>query len=72
MFNSITFLLIAVTILLTIIAWRNDRIMMGWTMNPYYIDKRKQYYRFLSSGFIHADFTHLLFNMFTFFSLVLI
>lgn len=34
-------------------------------MNPYHIQQQKQYYRFLTSGFIHADHIHLLMNMFS-------
>ncbi|MHA8062705.1 rhomboid family intramembrane serine protease [Aquirufa aurantiipilula] len=37
------------------------------TMNPYKINRRKEYWRFITSGFIHADFTHLFFNLFSFF-----
>lgn len=37
------------------------------TMNPYQIISRKQYYRLLSSGFIHRDHMHLIFNMFSFY-----
>jgi membrane associated rhomboid family serine protease len=36
-------------------------------LNPYLIDRKKQYWRFISSGFIHADFTHLFFNLFSFY-----
>ncbi len=32
--------------------------------NPFVIHNRKQYYRFLTAGLIHADFFHLLFNMY--------
>ncbi|MFM1912833.1 MAG: hypothetical protein RIR51_671 [Bacteroidota bacterium] len=65
--NSINFILIIISVGLTLLAWNNEKILMNWTMNPYMIRHRKQYYRFLTSGFIHADFTHLLFNMFTLF-----
>ena len=34
-------------------------------MNPYRVTKRNEYYRFVTSGFIHADFGHLIFNMLT-------
>lgn len=37
---------------------------IGW---PYYEKREKQYYRWISSGFLHADWTHLIFNMFTLF-----
>src|SRR4051812_30223124 len=30
--------------------------------------EQKQYYRLLTSGFLHADWTHLLFNMISFYS----
>lgn len=41
--------------------------MRGFMMNPYMISSRKQYYRFLTSGFIHKDHMHLLMNMFSFY-----
>lgn len=31
--------------------------------NPYVINIRKQWYRFITHGFIHADYTHLAVNM---------
>jgi membrane associated rhomboid family serine protease len=36
-------------------------------MNPYMITKRSQYYRLVTSGFLHKDHIHLLFNMFSFY-----
>lgn len=36
-------------------------------MNPYAINHKQQYYRFLTSGFIHKDHVHLLWNMFSLF-----
>jgi len=36
-------------------------------MNPYLVKTKGQYYRFISSGFIHKDHTHLLWNMFSFY-----
>ena len=34
-------------------------------MNPFRISRRKEYYRLISSGFIHKDYLHLFFNMFS-------
>ena len=34
-------------------------------MNPYRIQNQKEYYRFITSGLIHANFSHLLWNMFS-------
>mgnify|MGYP000032276954 FL=1 len=36
-------------------------------MNPYSTHRRNQYYRFVSSGFVHKDHMHLLWNMFSFY-----
>ncbi len=36
-------------------------------MNPYAISTKGQYYRFITSGFIHQDHMHLLWNMFAFY-----
>lgn len=42
-------------------------MLRRFMMNPYQITTRKQYYRFLTSGFIHRDHVHLLMNMVTFY-----
>lgn len=65
--TSITVIIIFITVFASFYAWNNPAVQSGWMMNPYSIDKRNQYYRFLTSGFIHADMMHLGFNMFTFF-----
>lgn len=64
---SISLIIMAVTILVSLAAWQKPDWMDLMTMNPYLIDRRKQYWRFVSSGFIHADFTHLFFNLFSFY-----
>jgi membrane associated rhomboid family serine protease len=40
-----------------------DKLMM----NPYRILSQGQYYRLVTSGFIHRDHMHLIFNMFSFY-----
>jgi len=62
---TLTFLFIGITVITSIYAWNNARIQYGWMMNPYEIRRRKQYFRFVSSGFIHQDGVHLFFNMFS-------
>ncbi len=64
---SITLLLIAITALISFYAWKNTGFFNKWLFNPYRVYHQKEYYRFLSSGFIHSDTTHLLFNMLTFY-----
>jgi membrane associated rhomboid family serine protease len=41
--------------------------MEDFIFYPPAIDRENQWYRFVSSGFIHADFMHLAFNMYTFY-----
>lgn len=61
----ITIGLIAVNAIISLMAFNNQEILSKLIMWPYGVKKYNQYYRFISSGFIHADFVHLFFNMFT-------
>lgn len=60
--------LIGLTVAISAYAWSNRDLMEAWTMEPYVIARNGQWYRFLTSGFLHADWSHLLFNMFAFYS----
>ncbi len=42
--------------------------MERFIFNPYIIQQRKEWFRFISSGFLHADWIHLLINMFVLYS----
>jgi membrane associated rhomboid family serine protease len=64
MIFNITTILIIVNVAASFYAWNNDSVMSKWLMNAYSINRRNEYYRFISSGFIHADYMHLFFNMF--------
>jgi membrane associated rhomboid family serine protease len=60
---SLTFIFIGITVALSFYAWNNYSIMNKWIMNPYSVQRNHEYYRFLTSGFLHADYGHLFFNM---------
>jgi membrane associated rhomboid family serine protease len=60
---SITLILIIITSGISYYAFSNTLLMDKLIMNPYRVTKRNEYYRFITSGFIHADFGHLIFNM---------
>lgn len=62
---SLTLLLICITAAASFYAWKTPEIYSKWIMNPFLIQKKGEYWRFLSSGFIHADTMHLFFNMFS-------
>jgi membrane associated rhomboid family serine protease len=62
-----TLLIIIVTCAISIYALNERSILGKLIMDPILV-KHGQYYRLLTSGFIHADYFHLAFNMFTLYS----
>lgn len=64
----VTFGIIAVTVVVSLLAMNNNELRSKALFYPYTMDKPDEYYRFLSYGFIHADYIHLFFNMYTLYS----
>jgi membrane associated rhomboid family serine protease len=62
---SFTIIILLVTCVLSFLAFSNEQMMSEMIFNPPAVNQRGQWYRFFSSGFIHADFLHLAFNMYT-------
>ena len=62
---SLTVILVAATVLVSWMAFNNPKLLDRLILWPPAIDRKKQYDRLLTHGFIHADFQHLLFNMIT-------
>lgn len=58
-----TNILVLITVLVSLAAFSNKDLRYRLIFNPYMVSERKQWYRFISSGFIHADFLHLFINM---------
>lgn len=63
----VTMTLIVANVLFSIAGFTNQSWMNKTIMWPYYVKRKNEYYRFISSGFLHADWMHLFFNMFTLF-----
>ena len=61
-------LLIAITSIISIIAFNRRDIFEKLQLNPYAVYHKKEWYRIISHGFIHADWVHLFINMFVLFS----
>lgn len=64
---SLTLLITLFTTGISLIAMYHDEFMDKLIFHPYTVHHHKEWYRFFSSGFIHADFIHLAFNMFSFY-----
>lgn len=60
---SITLILIILTSGISIYAWSHQDLLDKWVFHPFSVTKKNQWYRFVTSGFLHADWTHLFFNM---------
>ncbi len=63
-----TIITILITILISIYSFQNKKLFDKLLLNPYRLIQNKEYYRIITHGFIHADWTHLLVNMFVLFS----
>jgi membrane associated rhomboid family serine protease len=63
--RMITLLIILVTAVVSIVAFRNHRLMDDLILWPPALSRSREYYRLVSYGLVHADGAHLFFNMFT-------
>lgn len=63
----LTYFLIAATVMISWMAFERPAVLQRLILWPPAIDRSKQFDRLLTHGFIHADWSHLLFNMITLF-----
>jgi len=63
----ITLAIIAITAIVSFMAFSNARLMNDLILWPPAITRNREYHRLVTYGLIHADFNHLLFNMLTLF-----
>jgi membrane associated rhomboid family serine protease len=63
----LTIILIAVTVGVSWLAFERPAVLQRLILWPPAIERSKQFDRLLTHGFIHADWSHLLFNMITLF-----
>jgi len=64
---TITLIIIIITVLVSITAFSNEKILNDFIFYPPAVTYNKQWYRFITCGLIHADFAHLIFNMYAFY-----
>ncbi len=64
---TLTLVIAAVTVLISLNGFGNPERLNKWMMNPYRVVHYREYSRLVTHGFVHADYVHLFFNMFVFY-----
>jgi membrane associated rhomboid family serine protease len=64
---SITLIIIAITVVVSLLAFQRQDLFYRLDFSPFAVEQRKEWYRFLSHSLLHADWVHLLVNMFVLF-----
>lgn len=62
---TVPMLVIASVVVVSVVAWIVKPLKRAFILNPYAIKEGFQIHRLLTAGWLHADVTHLLFNMLT-------
>lgn len=65
---NITLIIVAATAITSFMAFSNQNIINELIFWPYRVWRNNEWYRLVSCGFIHADISHLLFNMIALYS----
>lgn len=68
MLSDLTLIIVVVTAIISIQAFSSRNVMDKLIFHPYSIHGKNEWYRFLTSGFLHADYFHLIINMLVLFS----
>jgi membrane associated rhomboid family serine protease len=63
-----TLYIIIITTIISLVAFSKPQFMDALIFDPARIQSQKQYYRFITCGFLHGDFFHLFVNMFVLYS----
>jgi membrane associated rhomboid family serine protease len=58
-----TLFFIAITALISILAFNNEELFDKMKFNAYIMVRRKEWFRLFSHGLVHANWNHLIFNM---------
>jgi membrane associated rhomboid family serine protease len=64
---SVTIIIIIITVIVSLFSFSSHKVREDLIFYPTAITQGNQYYRFITYGFIHADLSHLFFNMYAFY-----
>ncbi len=63
-----TFYIVIITIAVSIWAFKSGDVMGKLIFNAYTVNRKNEWYRFITCGFVHADWMHLIINMLVLYS----
>jgi membrane associated rhomboid family serine protease len=66
-FAPVASFIFALTIGASLLAFNNEGIYGKWMLHPYSIYRKKNVFTLITSGLIHKDWMHLIFNMLSYF-----
>ena len=64
--NAGALIILALTVLISLVGFSKPAILQQCVMRPYEVARGRHWSSLLLSGFVHADSSHLLFNLFSF------
>lgn len=64
----VTYIIVLVTAVVSIACFSNRKLFNELAFSSYRVVNNREWYRVITHGFVHADYTHLIVNMFTFWS----
>ncbi|WP_447642877.1 MULTISPECIES: rhomboid family intramembrane serine protease [Chitinophagaceae] len=65
---NLNLIIIVATCIISLIGFSNRELINKLIFSPAAVNQNKEWYRFLTHGFIHADVGHLFFNMYALYS----
>lgn len=60
-------IILIVTIVISLIGLNRPEILTKMMLRPYSLFRNREYEKLITSGFVHADYGHLIFNLLTFY-----
>lgn len=66
--SPVTYLILLVNVIVSFKGFQDSAFLERYLFKPFPILRKKEYSRLVTSGFLHADWMHLIFNMYSFHS----
>jgi membrane associated rhomboid family serine protease len=63
-----TFIIIGITLVVSVMSFQNAELFAKLKFNPYFIKEHKEWWRFITHAAVHADWMHLIINMYVLYS----